>query len=298
MNLLIKVLLIWLFFISMLSSFEVSWEGKWQVNWRDGAYILSLNQEGSDVNGTFEPSHGILRGEIQDNTLKARTITALGVTNELIFTISEDKKSFFGNTKYGEWVTGIRVDDKRKSNTVEVDQYSPLKAFYSFLALGNAVRAGNYDLLVKAMNIIYFSEDQNKLKHSAKLALVSKLFDIIDETLVDKLDFFKENADESHMILLQQLGTDVRVPLTFIQDHVSEKWMIKLPDETSLEATLKALLTARGKYEIDGQSNLLLSTPRDTIRTFYEQYDRWEEGGKKYVISTLNLSEVDPAIHA
>lgn len=148
------------------------------------------------------------------------------------------------------------------------------------------------------MHIIYFSKDQDNLKYSVKLDLVGELFDIVNETIVDRLDFFKKDVDESSTILLQQLGTDARVPIVFIQDNISKKWMIKMPDDSFLEQKLKELLMARGKYEVDTHSNLSLSTPRDTIRTFYEQYDRWEEGGKKYVISTLNLSEVDPAIHA
>jgi len=44
MKLLIKVFVIWLFFISMLCSSEVSWTDKWQVHWSDGTFILTLDQ--------------------------------------------------------------------------------------------------------------------------------------------------------------------------------------------------------------------------------------------------------------
>ena len=132
MNLLVKVFVIWLFFISMLSASEVSWTGKWQVHWSAGAFILTLDQNGSDVNGTYEPAHGTLMGKAQGNTLKASTVTERGMTNTLALTISANKKSFFGNTKYGEWVTGIRVGNEGKQNAVDVNQSTPLNAFYSF----------------------------------------------------------------------------------------------------------------------------------------------------------------------
>ncbi len=279
------------------SAKDISWTGKWQINWSAGSFVLNIEQYGTDVNGTYEPSNGTVKGTIEDDVLNATTVNSNGIENRLRLTISDSGKSFFGITQFGEWVTGIRVTAKSKFNAVAVDQSSPLKTFYSFLKLGNAVRAGNYEILEKAMDIIYFSEEQDELRHSVKLSLVYKFFNIIDESMVKRLDFFKKEIDQSTSIVLQQQGTDVTMPINFIQNIKSEKWMIKLPEEVLLQEKLKALLSARGKYEIDPNSNFYLSTPRDTMRTFFEQYDRWEEGGKKYVLSTLNLSELDPAIH-
>ena len=294
----IKYIII-LWFILILSAFsaEASWSGKWHVNWTAGAFILNLEQHGSDVNGTFEPSHGILKGKIKNTTLHAIVVSENGTENRLKLTISDSGESFFGTTQFGDWVTGIRVNSQSKFNTISTDQTTPLKAFYSFLELGNAVRAGNYDILEKAMGIVHFSQEQKTLRHAAKLDSVNKLFDIIDECMVKRLDFFKKGSSESSSIVLQQLGTDVTMPIDFIQDEKNHKWMIVLPEDSLLQEKLKAMLEARGKYEIDPQANRSLATPRDTMRTFFEEYERWEEGGKKYVLSTLNLSEVDPAIH-
>ena len=292
------IIILW--FIVIFSAFgaqDVSWDGKWQVNWRDGAFILTLDQEGIEVNGTFEPSHGTFTGSIDGTVLSASTVSQNGADNKLKLTISDSGESFFGNTELGDWLTGIRVNPKSKFNTISMDQSSPLKAFYTFLELGNAVRAGDYDILEKTMHVVYFSQKQQNLRHVAKLNTVKKLFNIIDECIVNRLDFYKKEVSESSSIVLQQLGTDVTMPIDFIQDEKSGKWMIVLPKETVLNEKLKALLKARGKYEIDPQTNHTLATPRDAMRTFFEEYDRWEEGGKKYVLSTLNLSNVDPAIH-
>ena len=297
MKFLLKLITLSLLLFSLLGAKDVTWAGKWHINWTAGSFVLNLEQHGSDINGSYEPSKGRLFGKLQGNVLDATTINDSGSENKLKLTISDSGESFFGNSQFGDWITGIRVDPKSKFNTIQVDQSSPLKAFYAFLELGNAVRAGNYEILEKALDIVYFSQEQKNLRHEAQLDMVNTLFDIIDECMVNRLDFFKKDISESSSIVLQQLGTDVTMPLDFIQDAKSKKWMIILPENTLLQEKLKALLKARGKYEVDPQANHALATPRDTMRTFFEEYDRWEEGGKKYVLSTLNLSEVDPAIH-
>ncbi len=297
MKLTMRFLFLWIILNTAIFASATNWTGKWHVNWVSGIFILQLEQHGSDVNGTYEPSNGTLQGKIKDNVLTAVTHNENGVKNKITLTLSKSGNSFFGNSQYGNWMTGIRPSKETHFSAVDVNTSTPLKAFYSFLALGNAVRAGNYEILEKTMDILQFSDEQKQLRHAAKLALSQKFFNIIDECMVESLDFFKKSALESHSIVLHQLGTDVTVPVSFIQEGGSNNWKIKLPNEDVLQRTLKALLKARGKYEIDPNANLSLSTPRATIRTFYEEYDHWEEGGKKYVISTLNLSEVDPAIH-
>ena len=297
MKSLIRFMTLSVLIFSLLSAKEVSWEGKWKINWTAGSFVLNLVQHGSDINGSYEPSHGKFSGKTKGNVLDAVTVNETGAEDELKLTISDSGESFFGNTEFGDWITGIRINSKSKMSTIKVDKSSPMKAFYSFLKFGNAVRAGNYELLEKALDIVYFSEEQRNLRHVVKLDIVKKLFGIINECMVNRLDFFKKEHYESASIVLHQLGTDVTMPIDFKQDRKSGKWMILLPDDTVLQVKLEALLTAREKYEIDPHANHALATPRDTMRTFFEEYDRWEEGGKKYVLSTLNLSEVDPAIH-
>ena len=274
-----------------------SWEGKWHINWRYGSFILNLEQHGSDVNGTYEPANGVLSGSVQGDILHAKTVTKNANENSFVLTLSDSGRSFFGNAKDGNWVTGSRIDQKSIFDSIEMDQSSPLKAFYTFLVLGNSVREGNYEVLEEAMHIIHFDTTQDGLRHPAKLALVKKFFYIIDECMVDRLDFFKKEYKESDSIVLHQLGSDINVPISFIQNATTKLWYIKLPESKVLDIQLKALLKARNKYEIDPKDNLKLTHARAAIRTFYEQYDRWEKGGRKYVISTLNLSEIDPAIH-
>ena len=146
MRFMIKFITLSLLMFSLLVANNMSWEGKWQVNWLDGAFILTLDQHGSEVNGTYEPAHGKLKGKVKGTVLEAITVNDDGSENKLRLTISDSGESFFGNTKFGDWLTGIRLNPQSKFNTIKVDQSSPLRAFYSFLEMGNAVRAGNYDI--------------------------------------------------------------------------------------------------------------------------------------------------------
>ena len=291
------IMILWFVLVFSAFSAETPWTGEWHTYWKSGAFVMNLEQYGLDINGSYKPGNGTIKGTVNGPVLRAETINPNSIKNNIIITLSDSGNSFFGNTADGAWITGSRVDTNSKFNAIKTDLSSPLKSFYSFLSLGNSVRTGNYEILEKALHIISFSEKQKVLKHAAKLALAQKFFNIINECVVSRLDFFKKKSTESSSIVLPQLGSDVTVPIDFIQDKKTKEWKIILPESEVLDAQLKALLAARKKYEIDPNSNLDLSTPRDTIRTFYEQYDRWENGGKKFVISTLNLSEVDPAIH-
>ena len=292
-----SILFVW--FIVIFSAFgaEINWSGKWHVNWTAGAFVLNLEQHNDEINGTFEPAHGILRGKVKGTVLDAVTVNKNGVKNKIKITISDSGESFFGRTQFGNWITGIRVDSKNNFNAIAVDQSTPMKAFYSFLELSNAVRSGNYDVMEKVVNIIHFSQKQKSLRYANKLNTVNNFFNIIDECIVYKLDFFKKGSSVSSSIVLKQLGTDITMPIDFIQEKESQKWMIVLPENRLVEEKLKAILAARGKYEVNPQANHDLATPRDTMRTFFEEYERWEEGGKSYVLSTMNLSEIDSAIH-
>ena len=292
-----QIMFLWFILFFSFSFAQISWDGKWYTYWKSGVFVLNLEQNGSEVNGSFEPGNGTLTGKINNHTLVAKTITENHIENQISITMSDSRESFFGKTYYGNWITGTRVNANSKYNDIATNRSSPLKTFYSFLSLGNSVRAGNYEILEKAMDLLAFNKQQGELRHPAKLALTQSFFNIIDECVVNKLDFFKTESIKSNSIVLYQLGSDVTVSIDFIEDKKSGMWKIQLPESTTLNKKLKVLLAARDKYEVDPNANLDLSTPRATIRTFYEQYDRWEEGGKKFAISTLNLSEIDPAIH-
>jgi hypothetical protein len=292
------IIILWLILIFSASAFsaaETSWAGKWHVFWKHGAFIMTFEQHGNDVNGSFEPTHGRLKGSIKNNSLHAVTVNQDG-QHTVTLTMGQNGIAFFGNMKSGDWIAGIRVDADSKYNALSVNDSLPFHTFYSFLKLGNQVRNGHYEALEKALDLLSLDEEQQKYPYGKRLALARTFYNILDTCTVEKYDF-NPNLQSAHdSVILHQAGTDNTVEVKFIKANDAEGWKIKLPTEEKMEEIFRSLMTARERNEIDPNANLQLTNPRDTMRTFIEQYVRWKKNGKQYVLSTMNLSAVDPAI--
>jgi len=289
------IIILWLIVIFSAFATETSWDGKWHVFWSHGAMVLTLEQHGNDVNGSYEPTHGTLKGHIEDNKLHAVTLNENGQAN-LTLIMGQTGTSFFGNAKSGDWITGIKVDADSEYNTLLVDDSSPMHTFYSFLKLGSQVRSGHYEALEKALELLYMDENQKKYFYGKRLALTTTFFQILDACTVEKHAFNRNIQGDYDSVILPQAGTVNTVEVEFIKADDAEGWKISVPSIKKMEKTLRTLMSARELHEVNPNENLKLTNPRDTMRTFIEQYKRWKKNGKAYVVSTMNLSAVDPAI--
>ena len=133
---LIMILFLTFMSASTLCAEENPWTGKWHIFWKHGAIVLSMGQHGNDVNGSYEPNNGVLKGTIKGNSLHA-FVQDDTYENEFTFYLGKTENSLFGNSSYGDWVTGIKVEEDKEYNTLLVDNSSPMRTFYSFLKLGN-----------------------------------------------------------------------------------------------------------------------------------------------------------------
>ena len=167
---------------------------------------------------------------------------------------------------------------------------------YAFLKLGNQMRNGDYEVLAKAINLLSLSPVQQNYYYGKRMMLIRKYFQMLDLCTVQKYNFPSHIEGNLTTVTFHQAGTDNTVKVTFVKENAADGWKIRLPTEEEIDAKLKVLLHAYGLEELDPNRNLQLTNPRDTLRTFIEQNERWEQGGKSPVISTLNLSVVDPAI--
>ena len=290
-----QIIIFWLLLIFSASAAEASWDGKWHVFWKHGAFIMTMEQHGNDVNGSYESILGTLKGHIEDNKLHAVTLNENG-QNNLTLIMGQTGSSFFGNAKTGDWMTGIKVDADSEYNTLSVDDNSPMNTFYSFLKLGNKIRTGHHEALEKALELLYMDENQQKYYYGKRLALTRTFFQILDSCTVEKHLFNRNTQGNYDSVTLHQAGSTNTVEVEFIKVSDAEEWKISVPSMKIMEETLRTLMHARERHEFDPNENLKLANPRDTMRTFLEQYKRWDKNGKAYVISTMNLSAVDPAI--
>ena len=289
------MMLLWIILFFTASAAERSWDGKWHLFWKHGSIVLTLEQHGNDVNGSYEPLSGVLKGRIEKNTLYAVSVSENG-SSELTMTMGRHGNAFFGSNNYDDWITGIRVDADDQYNALVVDDSLPIRTYYSFLKLVNQVRGGQHEALEKALDLLYLNEEQQKYLYGKKLLLATMFFDILDSCTVEKYDFLLEAEGDHDSALIRQDGTDNTVKVEFIKVNDIKGWKIIVPDEEEMKETLRTLMTVREQNEIDPNANLQLLNPRDTMRTFIEQYERWNKNGKQYVLSTMNLSAVDPAI--
>jgi len=111
MQVLSKVILLFIFSFITLFANTYTWTGKWHASWHSGAFVLQLEEHGTDINGTFEPGHGRLSGKIYGNQVKASTTTESGQMRHLTLTMGESGKSFFGRNSIDEWISGVRVGE-------------------------------------------------------------------------------------------------------------------------------------------------------------------------------------------
>jgi len=284
-----------LFTISSLSANQNLWSGKWHLFWKHGAIILTMEQHGDDVNGSYEPNNGTLLGTIKEDKLYATTTSPDG-QEEIIITLGQNGNSLFRNNAYGDWITGIRTNVDTAYNALHVDDSSPIRTLYTFLKLGNRVRNGHHEALAKTLELLYLDEKQQTFLYGKRLILARMFFTILDACTIDKYDFKLLTTDNHEKVILHQVGTENTVSVEFIKGLQSNSWKIKLPSEAEMKNTLQILMHSRGITEVDPNANLKLKTPRATMRTFIEQYERWKQNGKEHVISTMNLSAIDPAI--
>ena len=289
------VMTAWVLILTGAISSEAPWSGKWHVFWQEGALILQLQQHGNEVNGTYQPNDGILKGTAEGRIFKGVSINRQN-TDRFIFTLSADGDAFFGNMQSGDWVAGSRVKEQGGQKKYPLDNSDPFAAMYSFLKLGNQVRNGDYEALDKAIKLLSLNKTQQAYFYGKRMTMIRKFFYLLDMCTIQKYDFPTHVEGNQSKVLFHQAGTDNTVEVEFVKEKSAGGWKIKLPSEEEIDSRLKVLLRAFGLEEFDPNRNLQLTNPRDTMRTFIEQNERWEKGGKDHVVSTLNLSAVDPAI--
>ena len=293
---LMMILILTFMTTSALCAEQNPWAGKWHIFWKQGAIVLTMEQHGNDVNGSYEPNHGLFKGTIKDDRLQGTMTDDDDNQVDFTLTLGRTTNSLFGNSQHGDWLTGIKVDEDTEFNTLLIDNSSPMHTFYSFLNLVNQVRRGHYEALEKTLSLLEFDVKEGKLPYGKQLILAQKFFNIVDACTVKKHDFKLKISSNHEHVTLEQAGTTNTVEIQFIKNSGTQGWKIKLPEEETLAKTLHTLMQARGMIEIDQNVNLQLTNPRDTMRTFIEQYSKWKENGKQHVISTMNLSNLDPAI--
>jgi len=266
------------------------WTGTWDTFWPGGSARLTLVQDGDRITGAYEPGGGQVQGTVSGATFNGRWTEEFD-TGTFTIDLSGDGTTFFGHFDGGEWWTGNRVGSVAAEPEYEADRSSPRAVLRSFLIAGNAIRNGQLGYGRAALSCLMLDSAPDDVLTSNTSDLPMLYFDVLDHTTLRFKNIPDEVDTNAVTLTLYQAGS--REPVAIRARRGQDgSWRLVIPDADELKVTLHRFLTARGQTLLDPMEHLELKTPRATMRTFLEEYKRWNHGGKEHVEATLDLSGV------
>jgi len=280
------------------------WTGVWDTKWRNGGTLMELRQSGDRVVGSYPGFGGSVEGVIKDNQLSGTWSDAAG-EGVLTFVMSPDQQSFMGRFGTGEWWTGVR-SDKQLGETLSgsFDASSAESALLSFLEAGNNASEGRSDRFGVVLPLLDFSEFEQPLTLYDRIDLARLLFQIVDR-LTFRIQALRPDSDldgaREYTVTLSQAGTNASYPLTFHASTTagatgSRSWQIIVPPEQDMKQSLAALLQSRDGTVPHPEEYHDLKSPRDTMRTFLEQWASARSGQSELFLKTMDLSQIAAAV--
>ena len=286
-----RLLLILAWMVAMCGSAAADgpWSGTWTVTWVKGGAILTIEQTGETVSGTYRNGQGRLTGTVQGRQFEGQ-ISHEDVIETVSATLGPDQNSFTGHTEAGECLSGLRMSQAEASTTARaIDLHSPRAALRSFLDAGNRARDGEPQMLATAVAAVDFGGAAEWSSQAARFTATEQLFNLIDLSTF-LLSTIPERTDAAQFeILLPWQAVNSQLDLTLRRNSDGD-WLLVMPAAEDLEA-LKQSARAEGAVR-SADAFRQLQSPRDTLRAFLDGMARWTEGGDVQALSTLDLSDV------
>jgi len=294
--------------LALLSSPALSgprdWTGVWDTQWRDGGAVMKLQQDGDRVLGTYPGFEGFVEGRVENDQLSGTWTDAAG-SGEFTFSISPDGQSFMGRFGTGEWWTGMRTDTVIARTLLEFpDVSSPERTLERFLTAGNKSGEGRSDRLGVTLQLLDYGAFEGPLTVYDRIGLARMLFQIVDR-LTMRIWEIRPSEDlsgvQEYSVELKQAGTGLAYTLRFraVKDADGagpRVWRLVVPPREEMRAALDVLLEAHGGEVPHSRQHHELRSPRDTMRTFIEQWDNARAGNAGLFLSTMDLSQIATAV--
>lgn len=283
---------------------EQDWTGVWDTQWRGGGAIMELRQDGTRVEGAYPGFEGVVQGSIEGSQFSGTWTDAAGA-GVFTFVMAPDRQSFMGRFGTGEWWTGVRTDtDMAESLFGAMDTSSPEQTLTSFLRAGNKAREGRSDRLGITMPLLDFSAHGDSLTAYERIDLARLLFQIVDRLTFRIWELRPTrtlSAGDEYTVELTQAGSNLRHALTFRADSAPDgsgdlHWRLFVPGEDQMRESLEALLEMHGGVVPHGREHHELRSPRDTMRTFIEEWENARAGDAELFLETMDLSRIPAAV--
>lgn len=287
-----------------LAAESVDWTGVWETQWRGGGAVMELQQDGERVVGRYPGFDGQVEGRIEGNQLSGTWSDTAG-QGVFTFVMSPDQKSFMGRFGTGEWWTGLRSHTKTQQTLFgAVDDSSAEQTLLSFLQAGNRAGEGRSDRLSVVLPLLDFSAFEEPLTLYDRIDLARLLFQILDRLTLRlwELNLERDSVEPGeYTVNLNQAGTNFSYSLRLrtreeAGDAGPRSWQIDVPAEADMQASLDLLLENRGGEVPHPHRHHELASPRDTMRTFLEQWDNARRGDRELFLRTMDLSKIAGAV--
>ncbi|HEU4501445.1 MAG TPA: mechanosensitive ion channel family protein [Nitrospira sp.] len=286
---LIVVFLASMSFVQPAAAAEADWSGSWGTKWKAGGARLDLNQSGDQVTGHYPLFGGEVVGKAAGTTLEGRWIEGAR-SGSFVFTMSPDGRTFTGRYGNGEWWTGERT--RLAAPTARVDRSDVRETFRTFIKGGNLAKSGLDEEIGTSVAVLDFRNRPDTILQGQKVLAARELFELVSLTTFQIWELpGKLLETDIFTAKLQQAGTDVVLPLSFVRGSDGQ-WAILMPDESAFANVRKALLARYGGRPPAPSAYLKLRTARDTMMAFQAAFATWDRGGRQRVLDTLDSSQL------
>ncbi len=252
--------------------------------------LLTLEQDGDRVTGTYEPGGGRIEARVESEELRG-TWTDGTLDGTLIFALSQDDRSFAGRFGNGDWWNGERVstDDRAAMMPIPPSYATPRTALQSVLIASNESSAGNVAApLWFGRGLAFAGEFTDNRDWNRRRMRFLQLLDLCTIRLVDVPEEAQRGVVE-HPV--GTAGTDWRFDLRFSR-HEDGGWRVVVPTLERIETLIDQALASVGADDYGSWNLERLDSPRYALRAFIDGCARWAEGGATRARAVMDLSAV------
>jgi len=274
---------------------RVNWSGEWRSFWRDGQALMTLEQLGNRVAGSYTPGDGRIEATVDGRVLTGawREKDGEGV---FTFALSRDGDSFAGRFGNGEYWNGERLDENRASPTPFGRSDTPRETLRTVIAAANATAEGQSDATLIWGPLLHYEadDDDSNRRRSQRRQLFIRLLDMMTFRINDAPAAGENGAAR---FSVGPAGSQWRIDIRFVEvepDH----WRMVLPPRAEIEAALGSALQALGFEEYAAYGAARRNHPRAVMRDFLNGVAQWESDGRERALATLDMSDISPQLQS
>ncbi len=271
--------------------------GEWQTFWRGGTAVVTLEQDGADVTGSYQPDDGKMSGRVEGHVLRGEWEEP-GASGTFIFALSDDGQTLTGRYGNGEYWNGFRDEADEFRSAVTLSNRTPRETLRSLLIASNAaVYGGNSRALRRIGDLVTYGEpDGLAIQHTRQRTLMFELLDLSTLRLQDVPETGSTPDADTVGFEIGPSGASVRTEIVFQRD-ARGRWRLLLPPARTLASERDRFLEALGHDSMPEYDTARANSPRHVMREFIQGTNNWREGGRERAYAVMDLSHIPDRLH-